>query len=78
MAPFLFSNPSPPSGTSVRLADVYDSVLDPVSKDKELVLISMVCYYGMHYTAVVWDTEHRYWNLVDDNMIKNGQVQKII
>ena len=64
-------------GTTLRLSDVYDSVLDPVSKNKELVLISMVCYYGLHYTAVVYDNKTRNWNLVDDNIIKNAnRVQK--
>ena len=35
--------------------------------------MSMVCYYGLHYTAVVYDNKKRNWNLVDDNLIKNAK-----
>nr|CAB3267568.1 inactive ubiquitin carboxyl-terminal hydrolase 54-like [Phallusia mammillata] len=56
-------------GTTLRLADLFHTVVDERASQMELYLVGMVCYYGKHYSTFFFHTKLRKWVYFDDAQV---------
>ncbi|XP_071808401.1 uncharacterized protein [Asterias amurensis] len=57
-------------GTSLRMPDLFNSVVDDSAKQAALHLVGVVTYYGKHYSTFFYNTAHRQWVYFDDATVK--------
>lgn len=51
---------------SIKLQDMFDTVLDKHAQRNDYHLSSMVCYYGKHYSAFSYNRKRNRWYSIDD------------
>jgi len=54
--------------SSLNLDELYHTTLDPTAM-KQLNLTGLICYYGLHYVAYVYNKDSGSWKFVDDNKV---------
>lgn len=57
--------------TTVKLQDMFDTVLDKKAQRIEYHLSSLVCYYGKHYSAFFYNRKHAKWVSIDDTSVSD-------
>ncbi|XP_078578361.1 uncharacterized protein LOC144863219 isoform X2 [Branchiostoma floridae x Branchiostoma japonicum] len=57
-------------GTTIRLVDVFHSVVDDSAAGKVLHLVGVVTYYGKHYSTFFFHTRLKTWIYFDDATVK--------
>ncbi|XP_072050435.1 LOW QUALITY PROTEIN: uncharacterized protein [Amphiura filiformis] len=57
-------------GTTLRLPDLFNSVVDEQAKKIALNLVGVVTYYGKHYSTFFYNTKRRLWIYFDDASVK--------
>ncbi|XP_022086919.1 uncharacterized protein LOC110977152 isoform X2 [Acanthaster planci] len=57
-------------GTSLRMPDLFNSVVDEKAKQAALHLVGVVTYYGKHYSTFFYNTALRVWVYFDDATVK--------
>ncbi|XP_038060447.1 uncharacterized protein LOC119731342 isoform X2 [Patiria miniata] len=57
-------------GTSLRMPDLFNSVVDEKAKRAALHLVGVVTYYGKHYSTFFYNTALRLWVYFDDATVK--------
>nr|XP_026693915.1 inactive ubiquitin carboxyl-terminal hydrolase 54 isoform X2 [Ciona intestinalis] len=56
-------------GTTIKLTDLFHTVVDERALRTELYLVGMVCYYGKHYSTFFFHTKLRKWVYFDDAQV---------
>lgn len=56
--------------SSLNLDELYHTTLDPTAI-KQLNLTGLICYYGLHYVAYVYNKDSASWKFVDDNKVSD-------
>lgn len=57
--------------TTIKLQDMFDTVLDKKAQRIEYHLSSLVCYYGKHYSAFFYNRKHSKWVSIDDTSVSD-------
>jgi len=56
-------------GTTLKISDLFSTVVDEKTAKKELVLVGMVCYYGKHYSTYFFHSGKKRWIYFDDAFV---------